>query len=168
MILEQNIYNSIRTLPLFNYIEAVENSDLRYLIVLQNYNKLPTINERIQQDLQAVYEEIKGQILDFSGVSDSYQIALRMQKDIVLNKAELILTGNIDIINRIKLQVSELNEFTHNHEQNSTSLYKQCANIEKYFGFQFDTKNTTLYRWLIYNDIFNEQLKQQQHGRQSD
>lgn len=157
-------YNNIRQLPLFNYFELVDTGELRYLLILDNYIDLPILQDEETESLKEIFDTIKAEIIDYTGVSDNYLTALRMQKDIALNKAELVLTGDVDLVNQIQLQISEFEEFKKENTTTTQTIYKQCAVIEKHFGFQFDLFKTTVYRWLTYNDIFTEQLKTKSNG----
>lgn len=157
-------YNNIRQLPLFNYFELMDTQEIRYLLILDSYLDLPLISDEEKTALNEIFDNIKAEIIDYTGVSDNYLTALRMQKDIALNKAELVLTGDIDRINQIQLQISEFEEFKKENTTTNQTIYKHCAIIEKHFGFQLDLFKTTVYRWLTYNDIFNEQIKTKSNG----
>lgn len=55
-------YKSIDFLPRFNYYRIMDTDDLRYLLILDNYNDLPDI----QTELLEVWADINMQLYDFS------------------------------------------------------------------------------------------------------
>lgn len=154
------IYTNIRTLPLGRYFDIIDTHDLTYLVISGDHK---------HSELIAAWDDIKAEITDAIGVNDVQLTALRMQSDIAITRAELLLTHDEDLINQLNVRIEEYNEFRGQAEQSTEgyNVYDQLAILEKHFGFQFNLTSTTVLQYLSYQRVFKQQLKQAQNGRES-
>jgi len=66
-----NYYKSLKMIPIFNFFEVIESEDIRYSIILDNYNDLPEITEKQQEELT---ENFKNLTSDYSDYNENNKI----------------------------------------------------------------------------------------------
>lgn len=152
------LYKHIELLPLFNWIQVLKNNDLRYLIVLEDYNELPKVED--QSILESNWDNIQSQIIDLVGISESTLYILERQKEIVRLRLEMFETGDIGNMPFINKYLKELHKYT---AQNTVVNWEEkIAEVELFFKFQIDIQKTSVSRFLTYLKIM------QRNGRKSD
>jgi len=52
------IYNSLETLPIYNFDKVQQNNDLRFLLRLKNYDRMPKMNKWLMRDLLRIYKHL--------------------------------------------------------------------------------------------------------------
>lgn len=58
MPLKYNIYQSLESLPMWNFDKIQHKNDLRYMLDLKTYDKLPKINKYLARDLAHHYKKL--------------------------------------------------------------------------------------------------------------
>jgi hypothetical protein len=147
-------YNSIDTLPIFNFSKVSEEKDLRYLLVLEDYFELPKVSDKEYKDLFDVWERINDDIIDFNGVSDEYKSIMRMRKSIALLKVEMITKDDKGLETIIELKERELLQAYPTNKQDidesiflieshlKVSINIFTCTVKKYYGYiKFIIKN---------------------------
>ena len=104
-------YNTIDTLPVFNYGKISELEDLRYLIIQPDYFELPKITEKETAELFKAWENINDEIINYVGISEDYKSILRIKKAIALMKVEMIMTGDKSNETLIEIKQLELKNY---------------------------------------------------------
>lgn len=148
-------YNTIDTLPVFNYGKISELEDLRYLIIQSDYFELPKITEKETEELFKAWENINDEIINYVGISEDYKSILRIKKAIALMKVDMITTGDKSLETLIELKQIELkNSYPQaNQELDESIIYIESAlkipidvmkcSVKKYFSYiKFISKKT--------------------------
>lgn len=152
-------YNTIDTLPVFNYGKISELEDLRYLIIQSDYFELPKITEKETAELFNVWENINDEIINYVGISEDYKSILRIKKAIALMKVDMITTGDKSLETLIELKQLELKNYypQKKNELDESIIYIESAlkipidvmkcSVKKYFSYiKFISKKN---KWLI-------------------
>ena len=140
-------YNTIDTLPVFNYGKISELEDLRYLIIQSDYFELPKITEKETAELFNVWENINDEIINYVGISEDYKSILRIKKAIALMKVDMITTGDKSNETLIELKEKELLDAMPKikHELDESIIYIESVlkipidvmkcSVKKYFSY---------------------------------
>jgi hypothetical protein len=148
-------YNTIDTLPIFNFSKINETEDLRYLVIQSDYFELPKITEKDSKELINIWDKINDEILNYVGFSDEYKTMLRIRKSIALMKVEMITTGDKSNETLIELKEKELLDAMPKikHELDESIIYIESVlkipvdvmkcTVKKYFSYiKFISKKT--------------------------
>lgn len=140
-------YNTIDTLPIFNFSKINETEDLRYLVIQSDYFELPKITEKETEELFNVWENINDEIINYVGISEDYKSILRIKKAIALMKVDMITTGDKSSETLIELKEKELLDAMPKikHELDESIIYIESVlkipidvmkcSVKKYFSY---------------------------------
>ena len=140
-------YNTIDTLPIFNYSKISEFEDLRYLIIQPDYFELPKITEKETAELFKAWEHINDEIIDYVGISEDYKSILRIKKAIALMKVELITTGDKSLETLIELKQIELKN---SYPQKKNELDESIIYIESVLKIPIDVMTCSVKKYFSY------------------
>lgn len=140
-------YNTIDTLPIFNYGKISELEDLRYLIIQPDYFELPTITEKETAELFKAWEHINDEIINYVGISEDYKSILRIKKAIALMKVELITTGDKSLETLIELKQIELKN---SYPQKKNELDESIIYIESVLKIPVDVMTCSVKKYFSY------------------
>ena len=140
-------YNTIDTLPIFNYGKISELEDLRYLIIQSDYFELPKITEKETAELFKAWENINDEIINYVGISEDYKSILRIKKAIALMKVELITTGDKSLETLIELKQLELKNY---YPQKKNELDESIIYIESALKIPVDIMKCTVKKYFSY------------------
>ena len=140
-------YNTIDTLPIFNYGKISELEDLRYLIIQSDYFELPKITEKETAELFKAWEHINDEIIDYVGISEDYKSILRIKKAIALMKVELITTGDKSLETLIELKQLELKNY---YPQKKNELDESIIYIESVLKIPIDVMTCSVKKYFSY------------------
>lgn len=140
-------YNTIDTLPIFNYGKISELEDLRYLIIQSDYFELPKITEKETEELFKAWEHINDEIIDYVGISEDYKSILRIKKAIALMKVELITTGDKSLETLIELKQIELKN---SYPQKKNELDESIIYIESVLKIPIDVMTCSVKKYFSY------------------
>ena len=140
-------YNTIDTLPIFNYGKISELEDLRYLIIQSDYFELPKITEKETEELFKAWEHINDEIINYVGISEDYKSILRIKKAIALMKVELITTGDKSLETLIELKQLELKNY---YPQKKNELDESIIYIESALKIPVDIMKCTVKKYFSY------------------
>ena len=130
-------YLSIYDCPAWNFAKASE--DVRYLLKLDNYNKLPVGIDT--SELQQVYESLYYQFLDEFGVGPSEGAILGMNRDILAMEIEYQVTGNETLKARISVLNSRLKAL---QQQSGANIFDVAAAVSKWAGYDISPLKLTV------------------------
>lgn len=140
-------YNTIDTLPIFNYGKISELEDLRYLIIQSDYFELPKITEKETEELFKAWEHINDEIINYVGISEDYKSILRIKKAIALMKVELITTGDKSLETLIELKQIELKN---SYPQAKQELDESIIYIESALKIPIDVMKCSVKKYFSY------------------
>lgn len=140
-------YNTIDTLPIFNYGKISELEDLRYLIIQPDYFELPEITEKETAELFKAWEHINDEIINYVGISEDYKSILRIKKAIALMKVELITTGDKSLETLIELKQIELKN---SYPQKKNELDESIIYIESVLKIPVDVMTCSVKKYFSY------------------
>lgn len=140
-------YNTIDTLPIFNYGKISELEDLRYLIIQSDYFELPKITEKETAELFNVWENINDEIINYVGISEDYKSILRIKKAIALMKVDMITTGDKSLETLIELKQIELKN---SYPQAKQELDESIIYIESALKIPIDVMKCSVKKYFSY------------------
>ena len=138
------IYSDIEQLPLFNYVQIIQNLDYKYLL----FDIETKITAEIADKIQESWDIINTQIIDYMGVPEQMQELLRLKKSIALLRVEKIKTDNNSLESIIEIKEKELQNYYENN--NKTDIYEDITAVEMTLKMQIDLQKTSLKRYLSY------------------
>jgi hypothetical protein len=144
------IYTNIEQLPLFNYVQIVQNLDYKYLL----YDTETKITAEIADKIQESWENINTEIIDYMGVPEQMQELLRLKKSIALLRVEKIKTDNNSLESIIEIKEKELQNYYENN--NKTDIYEDITAVEMTLKMQIDLQKTSVKRYLSYIKILQK------------
>ena len=130
-------YESIMDCPIWNYNQAIEKGDSRYLYILPNYNKLP------DKKLDNVLDRMWWEYLDEKGIDSNFKLAYDLK--IRIAELEFQQACGINKTVQITLAKQDLESLFKGKRQ---SLSEQIAILSKYQGYQLNPKTVTVYEFL--------------------
>jgi hypothetical protein len=144
------IYSDIEQLPLFNYVQIIQNLDYKYLL----FDIETKITAEIADKIQESWDNINTQIIDYMGVPEQMQELLRLKKSIALLRVEKIKTDNNSLESIIEIKEKELQNYYENN--NKTDIYEDITAVEMTLKMQIDLQKTSLKRYLSYIKILQK------------
>jgi hypothetical protein len=144
------IYSDIEQLPLFNYVQIIQNLDYKYLL----FDIETKITAEIADKIQESWDNINTQIIDYMGVPEQMQELLRLKKSIALLRVERIKTDDNSLESIIEIKEKELQNYYENN--NKTDIYEDITAVEMTLKMQIDLQKTSLKRYLSYIKILQK------------
>ena len=144
------IYSDIEQLPLFNYVQIIQNLDYKYLL----FDIETKITAEIADKIQESWDNINTEIIDYMGVPEQMQELLRLKKSIALLRVEKIKTDNNSPESIIEIKEKELQNYYENN--NKTDIYEDITAVEMTLKMQIDLQKTSLKRYLSYIKILQK------------
>ncbi len=146
-MLRVKFYNSIDTMPTFNYLKVVDEDDIKFMAkkrgLFGNYEK--------------AFEAIQRQLVDRFGLSESFIEIIELQKEIIALKCEVAITG--DKFNNTFIRIHE-DELKKKLEQKSLKSNELKILIEKWIGFKLNLHELSVSEWFSYLHQYSEFNKQ--------
>lgn len=144
---EYKIYKSLDILPIWNYNMICEKNDVRYLLVLDDYNDLPE-----KCNIEKCYEIWDKLIYDFDYLDLSLEFAekqvLIKELEYSLNPENKILKTEIAIKQKEYERLKKLRE--KNLKKNTQTFNDKIANIEIILGIKIDVYKDSVKRFFAY------------------
>lgn len=144
------VYKNIRLLPLLNYLLIMEHDDIRYLLILDNYNELPNISEKCKKKLQKIYSDIIFEMPADTINNDIFIQLLELEK----KKFEFYIASDTEkkILKTIyNIELKKLEQLLKKHnKQKSIDISQEIVNIEMILNIYIDREKTSLYTYFQY------------------
>jgi hypothetical protein len=140
-------YRNIDELPVWNFLRILKTEDVRYLMVLEDYYQLPSIED--MSELNEIWDEVSGQIIDINGINEDTQELFRLQKEIILGYINIHSTGDIGELTSLKIMQKRLERLsaTSNKKVDFETL---IVDMEVEFKMQFDLTKMTVSKFYKY------------------
>ena len=146
-MLRTQYYNNIDTMPIYNYLQVVEQGNNKALIRKWGLFK---------SNFTTAFEEIQRQLVNRFGISESYMDVLEKRQEIACLQIDLHVTDDKFNKTLIGIAESELNELT-NRKSSTTDEIKDY--LEKYKGFHLSLHTITVAEWFGYVKNYSKQQK---------
>jgi hypothetical protein len=140
-------YKTIDDLPVYHWNKINETGDISYL---GGENKKE--NEKLWQDIQDQFVDT------YLIKSDNFIEIFLKKKDIAVQEIEMVLSGDRSLatfINIAKLELEKMTEV----KGKKISFNEQVALIEKFMGFQINTKITSVSQFYSYVNLYGKKDK---------
>lgn len=147
-------YESIDTLPVFNWFKVIETGDLKNLV--KNPHEVSPRRVR-ENELAILWHKIYSQFIDTFGIDDTYREILELRIEIDYYKNQMILDEDRSIINfvrRAERQLQSLLEESQKAKFDLTAVY-----VEKYMQFRIDQRTTNVKEYYGYLKAMEEEAK---------
>lgn len=146
-MLKVKYYNSIDTMPTFNYLKVVDEDNITFIIkkkgLFGNHEK--------------AFENIQRQLVDRFGLSESFIEIIELQKEIIALKCEVAISG--DKFNNTFIRIHE-EDLKQKLEQKSLKSNELKILIEKWIGFKLNLHELSVSEWFSYLHQYSEFNKQ--------
>ena len=146
-MLRTQYYNNIDTMPIYNYLQVVEQGNNKALIRKWGLFK---------SNFTIAFEEIQRQLVNRFGIAESYMDVLEKRQEIACLQIDLHVTDDKFNKTLIGIAESELNELT-NRKSSTTDEIKDY--LEKYKGFHLSLHTITVAEWFGYVKNYSKQQK---------
>ncbi len=144
-MLRVQYYNNIDTMPIYNYLQVVEQGNKNALICKWGLFK---------RNFTIALEDIQRQLVNRFGISESYMEVLEKRCEIACLQIDLHVTDDRFNKTLIGIAESELKELT-NRKSSTTDEIKDY--LEKYKGFHLSLHTITVAEWFSYVKNYSKQ-----------
>ncbi len=146
-MLRVRYYNSIDTMPTFNYLKVVDEDNITFMIRKKG----------LFGNHERAFENIQRQLVDRFGLSESFIEIIELQKEIIALKCEVAISG--DKFNNTFIRIHE-EELKQKLEQKSLKSNELKILIEKWIGFKLNLHEISVSEWFSYLHQYSEFNKQ--------
>jgi len=150
-----NVYDSIDTLPQWNWIKVHETGNLAYIKILPNYRKL---KEENTEELEEFWAKIYDEFIEEFGFSENYIEVLDHKKRIAILKNDFVITDNRFLLNHIRIAENRLKEIEKTAPI-GVSFRESIVMIEKEQGIKIDAKKISVADYNSYIKTMNKNGK---------
>ena len=144
-----DIYDSIETLPIWNWNRISETKDFAWL--KKNDDYVPA------SILKKTWEKIFAEFIDRFGWSENFFAQHNKEKEIAFLQHQFIVTGDRSICTFVEIAKKELALINGGGEEDS-NFWKSVAFL-KQNGFSFDVKIISVVEFHSYFELIREQRK---------
>lgn len=142
-------YNSITDCPIWNYNQAIEKNDSRYLYMLYDYSKLP------EKKINEVLDRLFWEYMDEKGYDEQFKLAY----DLKIRIADLEFQQACGVDKTIQITIAK-QDLEGLYKGKKQRLSEQLAILSKFMGYQLDPKKITVYDFLGIEKMFIEHGKE--------
>lgn len=146
-MLRVRYYNSIDTMPTFNYLKVVDEDNITFMIKKKG----------LFGNHERAFENIQRQLVDRFGLSESFIEIIELQKEIIALKCEVAISGDKFHNTFIRIHEEELKQKL---EQKSLKSNELKILIEKWIGFKLNLHELSVSEWFSYLHQYSEFNKQ--------
>ena len=140
-------YNSIDTMPIYNYLQVVEHG---------NYKALVRKSGIFKRNFVTAFENLQRQLVARFGIAESYQEILELRREIILLELEVAITGDRFHNTFIRPKKKELETLL---QKKSSSTDEIKDYLEKYKGFHLSLHQITVAEWFGYIKNYSNHVK---------
>ena len=146
-MLENNYYNSIDEMPIYNWFKCIE-IDKSYVLIDRKKDTKETL-EHIEQ-----FEILYGQFIDTFGINEGLKDIITIQNEILCLKIDLAITNDKSIENFIEIAEIELNDLLKDNTKGSNN--KTVIMVEKWLGFPIDEYKVSVKKFYDYLEAIKQ------------
>ena len=137
-----NIYDSIETLPIWNWNKIQNTSNLDFLLINKSNKK-----NKYVKDLESIWLKIQNEYIDRYDVSDVYKKLIEIKSNIALHKIDFYLYNKKVARTYWRIEEIKLKDLLSDKE---TSFESSLIAIKRYMGFNLNPKTTTVMEYFDY------------------
>jgi hypothetical protein len=145
-------------MPIWNWNKIHETGDLKYLVIADNYKDIEEQNNEETADL---WLDLYQQYIDEFGINDDFKRFMRKKQQLAAKLAEYIASGDRFKLNKIKVIEVDIKGML--NEKEPQKFGEVVAGVEKFFGFQIDSKVLTVQKYYNYIKYIEGNVKA--HGQ---
>jgi len=150
-------YKTLEDLPAWNFYKIKEKNDVRYLYVMDDYSELPEVNNVLND----IWVDVQFEYYDLIGLTKEEKQLFEIRKDIVILEAELAITQERFLLNKINRKKKELLKMYENKEGVTLSFEEQIIMLENWRKIPIDSKKITCVRFFTLKKQYHEFAKNQ-------
>ncbi len=132
----EETYNTIETMPIWNWTEILKTGDLKHLFVKGR--------GRVSEKLGDLWDTLQDEYIKEFGLDENFKKQLRLLVKKAKLNYEYVLTGDRFINTKLIMVEADLNAL---NTQKSVTFYELKDHLEKHKGFRIDPKTTTVIEW---------------------
>lgn len=152
-------YKSLDEMPVFNWFKIQQTNDLKYMLV-----KIRKVSVKEVKELESALHKLSNEYINTFGISDEYRRILELSRDIKVLEIDFILIKERSKLTMIELKKSELKAIS--TSSSKTDLFKIKMHVNKYMGYDVDTKKTSVKEfYTIVESLKEEAQEQRNHER---
>lgn len=154
------VYDSIDKMPLYNFIQCIENENYTYMIVgdIDNLNNNNVNIEKEKPFLINAFDNIIIQYYTRFGLPENLQQIMLIKKNILLFTNRMYINNDLSLQNQIKIEQLKLNELVKSPTK-QIKFDEIIAAMEIHFKMTFDIFNTPVAKFYSYLAIYKKQNK---------
>lgn len=152
--MNKKYYNSLSTLPIWNFFKIKLTGQLIYLLQVENHEEIK-IEKHDLFELYERWEKLDAEFINRFAMSQEFINRCLIEKSILLLKLEEFTSNDPFISNRIKAEEMKLE--TEEEQKGEFDIDKTVAHVEKYMGFQINTFKTPIAKLYSYINQMKEQ-----------
>lgn len=149
--LQNRVYDSIDTLPIFRWWKIHETEDFSFLIK-------DNTEKATEQDfvfLSETWKKIYSEYIKRFGFGETFLRIKQREASIARLQCELVITGDRSILLAIKVEEAELKKMK-TEQSGKNDFHENKAAIEKAIGFRLDPKSVTVAEFYSYISVIKQ------------
>ena len=165
-----SLFQTIETLPIWNWEQVKKTGDRRFLLVLDNYDVLPDVG--VADDhwlmLQGEFQEKVGNNGMGGHYMDKFMDLQRVMRDEIIYGCDEVITGerhpnmsrtktNRKLLERELDQVPVVNQ----------TIEDQAIQLEIFFQREFDTRKMSVFKWHKYMNEYERRIEELQRSEKN-
>ncbi len=156
---EFETYNSIETLPIWNWHNIHAEGSLKYLIVSENYNNI----DAVPVELIDIWTNLFQEHIDEFGIDEKYADFLKIQKKIAMHEIDAALGDRIK--NTLaKVEQAKLKSML--DVEGKITFNDSIAILEKHLHREIDPKKMSVLKYYTHLNLIKKTApKTKKHGR---
>jgi hypothetical protein len=150
-------FQKYELIPVWNFFKIIETQDLRYLLILDDYNELPKIDVDIQIWLNIYYEH-----LDNFGEPEEVVDARNKNNQYWIKYWKFVETKNRKLITELEIAKKRLIK---DKKIEKFDFERQVAILETHFKINFDLNKMSAKRYFTYLKLYQDAYKEHERKR---
>lgn len=134
--LSESTYQSIESMPIWNWQKILETGDLKYLFI--------KCSGRVSERIGELWDTLQDQYIQEFGLEENFKKQLRLLKKKAQLNYDYVLTGDRFINTLLTIVDADLDALS---TQKPVKFYELKSHLEKFKGCRIDPKVTTVIEW---------------------
>jgi hypothetical protein len=145
-------------MPVWNWNKIHETGDLKYLVIADNYKDIEGQNN---EETANIWLDLYQQYIDEFGINNNFKRFMQKKQQLAAKIAEYIASGDKFKLNKINILEIDIKGMV--DEKEPQKFGEVVAGVEKFFGFQIDSKVLTVQKYYNYIKYIESNVKA--HGQ---
>jgi hypothetical protein len=128
----KKVYDTLDTLPIFNWIKCHEDATTKYCLRLDDYSRAhETTNSRV------AFEKCSGEYLELFGLTSEFKEYLEAKKRVMLKKLDAYLKEDRSLLTIVRIEEKEIfNKYESNIKE--VDYWEMVASLEQAMNTTID------------------------------